>query len=130
MAQRASLPESSTTITPGFSWELILDFKFDEVRPSDWGSWGVRVMVWSDLVGVKLVPGNGVAFEAVDGLVGAGGPHLVPVARMTGAQTELFRNAPTINYLISLHAPGGIEEPYLGGSMRLAPTPPRELLAL
>lgn len=130
MAQRASLPEASTTITPGYSWELILDVLFDNVRPDDWGLWGVRMLVWSELVGAKMEPGSGVTFEPQTGLLNAGGPVVVPVIRMTGAQTELFRNAPTINYILDLKPPEGEEIPYLGGSMRLAPTPPRELLEL
>lgn len=130
MAQRAALPTAAVTITPGYSWRLDLDVKFDGQRPEDWPDWAARMLIWGEgIVGIKLTNGSGVSFEQVSGLPGETDPVTVPVFRLTKAQTEMLRVARNIHYVIDLAAPGGEAEDYFAGPMVLTYGPPAELLS-
>lgn len=128
MAQRAALPAVTTTITPGYSWRLDLDVRFEDGRPTDWPDWVVRMHVWSEHVRFTLTNGQGVTFEVVDGLPGALSGTLVsaviPIIAMTEAQTASLHDEKLINYLIDLRAPAGDAEDYLSGPISKVYGPP------
>lgn len=129
MAQRAALPTPAVTITPGYSWRLDLDVKFDDVRPADWPDWTVRMLIWGEgIAGIKLTNGAGVSIEPVNDLPGETAPVTIPVIRLTGAQTQALRGGKGVNYIIDLKAPQGEAEDYFAGPMSFAFAPPAELL--
>lgn len=124
---RVALPAEAMRITPGYGWHIDLDIKFDGARPTDWQLWTIRMHVWGDKTQLSLRPGEGVSFEAVD--LGEAGSPVVPVIRMTAAQTEMLREAGALHYIIDVKAPGGEAEDLFGGAMQRLPAPPRDLIA-
>ena len=129
MSYRAALPQEAATITPGYSWQIILDVLFDGERPQDWQFWDVRMHVWSDDFRFTLSPGAGVSFEPVDDLEGETFPRIVPVLTMTEAQTNLARGTKPTHYLIDFKAPGGLREDYFAGPLSRIFAPPAEMLS-
>lgn len=128
MSHRAALPEAAVTISPGYSWRIDLDVKFDGVRPADWSAWEIRMHVWCGAVEFSLTSSNGVTIESID--VGDGVLVDIPVIRMTAAQTESLRNGrDAIQYVIDFKAPGGEVEDYFAGNMKRIFSPPAGLLA-
>jgi hypothetical protein len=117
------------TITPGYSWRIDLDVRFDGVRPPDWPDWVVRMHVWGSDLRLSLTPGAGVTYEPVDDIAGETSPITMPVIRMTAAQTETFRQANGIQYVIDLKAPGGEAEDYFAGALGRLPGPPTGMAA-
>lgn len=125
MAERVALPQAAMTITPGYSWRLELDVKFDGERPSDWPEWSARMHIWGGGFQQTLKPGAGVSFEEV---ALPGGNATCVVFVMDGQQTEAMRDVPIINYLIDLQAPQGEAEDYFAGQIKKLTAPPEGML--
>ncbi len=129
MSQRASFPQEAVTVTPGYSWRLDLDLKFDGERPADWPDWTIRMHFW-DGAGPRLTltNGSGVTFEEADDLPGATAPVVIPVIRLSEAQTASFSRSTAISYLVDVAAPGADAEDLFHGHVTVAISPPAEML--
>lgn len=120
---RVPLPTEATVITPGYSWAIDLDVLFDGQRPVDWTSWTIRMHVWSEQSRVTVTNGAGVSFGVVNGI-------MMPTVRLTGEQTNLFRNSNLIQYVVDFTSPTGVgdAEDYFAGVITKAIAPPQEML--
>ncbi|PWE52246.1 hypothetical protein DEM27_31865 [Metarhizobium album] len=124
---RAALPTEAVRFTPGYSWRLDLDIRFDGERPDDWPAWTIRMHIWTAGQAFTLTNDAGVTFEEIAGL--PGGAAVIPVIVMSVAQTEALRDVTApIQYLIDLKAPEGEAEDYFAGALAKQPGPPAELL--
>jgi hypothetical protein len=128
MTYRAALPQEAATITPGYSWQIVLDVLFDGERPQDWEMWEIRMHVWTDEVSFKLTPGDGVSFEPIEDLEGETFPRILPVITMTAQQTEVLRGAKPAHYVIDFKAPGGERDDYFAGPLSRVFAPPSGML--
>lgn len=127
MSQRASLPQEAMSITPGYSWRIDLDVKFDGERPTDWPDWTVRLHIWGGEFQKTLTNGSGVTYESTD--IG-GVEAVVPVITLTGAETaEMAAVTDVIYYLVDIRAPAGEAEDYFAGSFKRLPGPPVGMLS-
>lgn len=127
VANRAALPDQAVNFTPGYTWRLDLDIKFDGERPIDWPEWNIRMHIWAGNVRFTLTNGNGVTFESVT-VDDTGNEFIIPIIRMSAEQTASLAPVNNINYVIDMRAPGGESEDYFAGIMDKSIGPPLEML--
>lgn len=126
VANRAELPEQAVTFTPGYSWSLEMDVKFDGERPIDWPDWIIRMHIWAGTHRLTLINDNGVTFEEVS--ISETEDAIIPVIRMTADQTATFASVNNIHYVIDMKAPDADAEDYFAGIMSKSFGPPLEML--